>query len=162
MNEHRFHADSVARSLAVVGDRWSFLILREAFFGVGRFGDLARNLGIARNILSVRLAALVETGVLERHRYHSDPDWYEYRLTAMGRDLYPIVVTLMRWGDRYLAGPEGPPLVLRHERCGHDAAPTLVCSHCAEEIRPEDIAPEPGPGAGLRELGARDPDHRSP
>lgn len=145
--DFRFERDSVERTLEMVGDRWTFLILREAFFGVTRFGQLQRNLGIARNILSARLRMLVDAGLLERRRYHADPDWFEYHLTKMGRDLYPAIVALMRWGDEHLAGPEGAPLILHHDPCGHDAAPVLVCAHCGEAVRPEDITPEPGPGA---------------
>ena len=146
-NEHRFEADSVERTVAVVGDRWTFLILREAFFGVRRYGELARNLGLSRTILTERLRRLVKYGVLARRRYRRNPDRYEYVLTAAGRELYPAVVVLLRWGDAHLAGPEGPPLILRHRLCGHDAAPQLTCTHCGVELRAEDVEPEPGPGA---------------
>src|ERR1700677_779262 len=122
MNEpdlsHRFHAESVARALEVVGERWTLLILREAFFGVRRFGQLARNLRIPRPTLSSRLRTLVDAGLLERVPYGSDPDRYEYRLTPAGRDLFPAIVALMQWGDKHLAGAEGPPIVLRHHACG--------------------------------------------
>lgn len=149
MHEHRFHADSVGRALDLLRDRWVFLILREAFFGVRRFGQLQRNLGISRNILSDRLRTLVAAGVLDRRAYRSEPAWYEYRLTEMGRALYPAIVMLMRFGDEHLAGPEGPPLILRHTPCGHDAAPIVVCSHCREQLRPTDVTPEAGPGAAM-------------
>jgi DNA-binding HxlR family transcriptional regulator len=109
---------------------------------VRRFTELQRNLGIARNILSSRLQTLVAAGILERVRYREDPDRYEYRLTGMGRDLYPAIVAIMRWGDRHLADERGAPLVLRHT-CGHDAAPELTCSHCGEAIDARDITPEP-------------------
>lgn len=146
-NEHRFENCSFARSLDLLGDRWTFLVLREAFFGVRRFGQLARTLGVSRNILSDRLQKLVANGILERRIYRHDPDRYEYRLTQTGKDLYQPIVAILRWGDEHLSGPEGPPLVLRHETCGHDSAPLLVCAHCREPIRPEDMRPEPGPGA---------------
>ena len=133
---------SIARSLTVLGERWTFLILREAFYGVRRFSDIQRNLGIARNILSTRLQSLVAAGVLERTPYMEDPPRFEYRLTAAGRDLYPSIVTLMRWGDRHLVGDEGPPVVLRHNACGHTADPLLVCSHCHEELHPREVTPE--------------------
>lgn len=148
-NEHRFQADSVARALDVVGDRWTFLILREAFFGVRRFGRLARNLGVSRNLLSDRLGRLVAHGVLERRRYREEPERFEYVLTERGRELYPAIVALLRWGDRHLAGPEGPPLVLRHAACGEEAAPEMVCAHCGQQLDPRDVQPEPGPGAEL-------------
>ena len=147
-NEHRFKNDSVERALEVLGDRWTFLILREAFFGVRRYGQLAQNLGLSRAILSDRLRRLVAYGVFERRRYSDQPERYEYVLTQAGRDLYPAIVCVMQWGDRYLAGPEGPPLVLRHTVCGQNAAPRLVCGHCSTNLEAPDVEPEPGPGAG--------------
>lgn len=100
---------SVARTVEVVGERWTMLILREAFLGVKRFDHIQRDLGIARNILSDRLGKLVEHEILEKRRYSERPARFEYRLTAKGRDLYPIVVTLMQWGDQHAVGPAGPP-----------------------------------------------------
>jgi DNA-binding HxlR family transcriptional regulator len=152
---HRFHADSVGRALGLIGDHWTLMILREALFGVRRYGQLARNLGIPRPTLSARLRSLVDSGLLERAQYASDPDRYEYRLTAAGRDLFPAAVLLMRWGDKYLAGPEGPPLVLRHHECGELADATLTCGKCGKEITAHNVSPEPGPGfvegQGVRE-----------
>src|SRR5689334_12017895 len=112
---HRFDGESVGRALTLLGERWTMLVMREAFFGVRRYGQLARNLKIPRPTLSSRLRTLVNAGLLERVRYAQDPDRYEYRLTEAGRDLFPAIVTLMRWGDTHLAGPEGPPIVLRHD-----------------------------------------------
>jgi DNA-binding HxlR family transcriptional regulator len=136
---------SIARALEILGERWTLLILRECFYGVRRFSVMQRNLGIARNILSTRLQSLVGAGVLERVPYQQEPPRYEYRLTEAGRDLYPSIVTLMRWGDRHLQGALGPPVVLRHNACGHEADPLLVCSHCREPLRPHDVTPERGP-----------------
>src|SRR5512132_820066 len=104
----------------VLSDRWTFLILREAFFGVRRYGQLQRNLGIARNVLADRLRKLVADGMLERVRYRTDPDWYEYRLTERALDLYPVIVGLMRWADRHLAD-EPSALDLVHRTCGEPA-----------------------------------------
>jgi DNA-binding HxlR family transcriptional regulator len=132
---------SIARAMEILGERWTFLILREAFYGVRRFSDMQRNLGIARNILSTRLQSLVGAGVLERVPYQEDPPRYEYRLTAAGRDLYPSIVTLMRWGDRHLGGDDGPPVLLRHNACGHEADPLLVCAHCHGELHPHEVTP---------------------
>src|SRR3954470_16289657 len=109
---HRFDGESVARTLEIVGERWTMLIMREAFFGVRRFGQLARNLGIPRPTLSSRLRALVDAGLLERVLYARDPDRHESRLTDAGRALFSAIVALMRWGDAHLAGPDGPPIVL--------------------------------------------------
>jgi DNA-binding HxlR family transcriptional regulator len=139
--EHRFTADSVGRALDLVGERWSLLILRETFFGVRRYGEFARNLSIPRPTLSARLKTLVDAGVLER----VDPV-PEYVLTTAGRDLFGAVVTLMQWGDRYLAGPEGPPIRLRHNDCGEIAETFVACGHCGGAITTDRVTPERGPG----------------
>src|SRR5512140_1508372 len=110
---------SVARTLEVIGEWWSMLVVREAFNGVRRFDDFQAHLGIARNVLATRLQSLVEHGILERRLYQDRPERYEYRLTEKGRDLYPVLITMMRWGDKWEAGAEGPPVRLTHEPCGH-------------------------------------------
>jgi len=134
---------SIARAMELLGERWTMLILREAFWGVRRFSELQRNLGIARNILSSRLQVLVAAGILERRLYREEPERYEYVLTEKGRDLYPAIVAIMRWGDKHLCGEERAPLVLRHT-CGHDAAPHLTCAHCGDPVDPREITPEAG------------------
>lgn len=134
--------DAVELAVDVLSDRWTFLILREAFFGVRRYGQLQRNLGIARNVLAERLRQLVGDGMLERVRYRTDPDWYEYRLTERALDLYPVIVGLMRWAERHLSdGDEGATLELIHRSCGQPAEPYLACSHCHEPLSARDIAP---------------------
>jgi DNA-binding HxlR family transcriptional regulator len=143
----RHQHDSVKATVDLLGDRWTFLIMREAFFGVRRFGEMQRNLGVARTVLSSRLKMLVIEGLLERRPYRADPVWFEYRLTDKGLDFYPIAIALMQWGDRHLAGPNGAPTVLRHRTCGHPADPLWVCCHCHQPLHPRDIQPEPGPGA---------------
>jgi DNA-binding HxlR family transcriptional regulator len=143
---HRLQADSVGRALSLVGERWTMMILREAFFGVRRFGQFARNLNIPRPTLSLRLRKLVDSGLLDRVPYSTDPERHEYRLTQAGRDLLPAVITLMRWGDAYLAGPEGPPIVLRHDTCGKRTHPHLTCDVCGEEIDARNVTSERGPG----------------
>jgi DNA-binding HxlR family transcriptional regulator len=143
---HRLDGESVGRALELVGERWTLLILREAFFGVRRFGQLARNLNISRPTLSSRLRTLVDSGLLERVRYSFDPDRHEYRLTPAGRDLFPAIVALMRWGDEHLPSPNGPPIILRHHVCGQIAHPRLTCEHCGEEIEVRSVTPEAGPG----------------
>lgn len=124
---------SVARTLEVVGEWWTMLVIREAFNGVRRFDDFQGRLGIARNVLAARLQSLVDHGVLERRQYQDRPPRCEYRLTEKGRDLYPVLVSMLTWGDRWTAGPEGPPVRLTHE-CGHDPQATLVCGHCGEKL----------------------------
>jgi DNA-binding HxlR family transcriptional regulator len=143
---HRFETDSVSRTLALVGEKWTLLILREAFFGVRRYGQLARNLGIPRPTLSARLRTLVDAGLLERARYATEPNRHEYRLTRAGLELFAPIVTLMRWGDVHLAGREGAPIVLRHNDCGEIADPYLACRSCGEEIDARNVTPERGAG----------------
>jgi DNA-binding HxlR family transcriptional regulator len=138
----RFESDSVGRALSLVGERWTLLILREAFFGVRRYGQLSRNLGIPRPTLSARLKKLVEAGLLDRVLYA--PDQHEYRLTDAGRELFPAVVTLMKWGDTHVAG--SAPIVLRHHECGEPADARVVCGHCGGDITTDSVTPEPGPG----------------
>jgi DNA-binding HxlR family transcriptional regulator len=143
---HRFEADSVSRTLALIGEKWTLLILREAFFGVRRYGQLVRNLRIPRPTLSARLRTLVDAGLLERVPYASEPDRHEYRLTPAGVDLFPSIVALMRWGDAHAAGPEGAPIVLRHNDCGEIADPYLACRSCGGEIEARNVTPERGAG----------------
>jgi DNA-binding HxlR family transcriptional regulator len=132
--------DAVELAVDVLSDRWTFLILREAYFGVRRYGQLQRNLGIARNVLAERLKALVADGMFERVRYRTEPDWYEYRLTERALDLYPVIVGLMRWADRHLAGErDAAGLELIHRSCGRPAEPYLACSHCHEPLTARDI-----------------------
>ena len=130
---------SIARTLEVVGERWTVLILRDAFLGVRRFDDFQRSLGIARNVLTTRLQRLVDAGVLERRRYQERPERFEYRLTEMGRDLFPAVVALMRFGDRHLAGDEGPPLVLEHRDCGGVVSDWATCADCGATLGARDV-----------------------
>jgi DNA-binding HxlR family transcriptional regulator len=123
------------------------LILREAFRGTKRFDVFQTNLGVGRNLLSDRLGMLVEEGILDRVQYQDSPERFEYRLTGKGQDLYPVLVALMNWGDRYTV--ERAPVRLIHDGCGHDASPTLVCGHCQEEIGWHDVHAEYEPGAWL-------------
>ena len=132
--------DAVELAVDVLSDRWTFLILREAFFGVRRYGQLQRNLGIARNVLAERLRKLVADEMFERVRYRTDPDWYEYRLTDRALDLYPVIVGLMRWADRHLTtGAETIEVRLTHRGCGAPTEPYLACSHCHEPVTGRDI-----------------------
>ena len=133
---------SIARALAIVGERWTLLVLREVLLGSHRFEEIRRRIGVASNILSDRLNTLVAHGVVVR-----DGEPPEYRATRKGLDLQPVLLTLMQWGDRYTAGTEGPPVVPVHTTCGHDAEPRLHCSHCGEPIAPTDVRIRPGPGA---------------
>jgi DNA-binding HxlR family transcriptional regulator len=129
---------SIARTLDVVGERWTLLVLRDAFNGARRFADFADRLPIARNILTDRLQTLVEHGIFRRDRYQERPDRYEYRLTDKGMELYPVLIALLQWGDRYLAGDDGPPVEVRHTACGGHAAATVVCTDCGQTLTARD------------------------
>jgi DNA-binding HxlR family transcriptional regulator len=137
---------SIARSVDLLGDWWTPLVLREAFMGVRRFDDMQRGLGIGRNVLTQRLKRLVEEGLLERVRYQEKPDRYEYVLTEKGRDFYPVLAAMIAWGDRWLSGEDGPPVTLRHTACGHDMTAKVVCSECGDPIQVREVRARPGPG----------------
>lgn len=139
-------ACSIARALDVIGDRWSILILRDTFRGIRRFEEIRRDLGIPRAVLSDRLNGLVGAGVLARRQYMAHPPRDEYRLTAMGRELSPVLVGLMQWGDRWLS-MDGPPTVLVHDVCGTEVDLGFHCATCDAEFGPTEIAGRPGPGA---------------
>jgi DNA-binding HxlR family transcriptional regulator len=136
---------SLARALEVVGERWTLLIVRDALLGLRRFDEFGESLGIARNVLSARLHLLVEHGVLERVRYSEHPERYEYRLTPRGTDLATAVSALMQWGDRYLAGTQGPPRLIEHAGCGGPVEVGFTCPSCARRVSPAELAPRPNP-----------------
>ena len=137
---------SVAKSLELVGERWTMLVVREVFLGHRRFDEIAARLGVARNVLTARLARLVDEGVLERVRYQERPERFEYRLTEKGIDLWPVIVSLVQFGDRYYA-PDGPPLVMTHKGCGGAVDAHRLCASCGERLTARDVVAQPGPGA---------------
>ena len=134
---------SIQLSLDILGDRWTILLLRDAFRGVRRFDEFRRDLAIARPVLTDRLKRLVEAGVMERRQYCARPPRFEYRLTPKGMALSPTLVALMRWGDDWLT-ESAPPTVLVHEPCGHPIDQQFVCWHCDETFTAHDIASRPG------------------
>ena len=136
---------SVARALSVVGDRWTLLILREAFLRTRRFAEFQEHLGAARNIVADRLQKLVENGVMERRQYQEHPPRYEYRLTKKGIDLYPVVLALANWGDKWLDEGKGRPIENVHRPCGHVMSAVPTCSECGEALDPRDVEPRIGP-----------------
>jgi DNA-binding HxlR family transcriptional regulator len=144
---------SIARALSIVGDRWTLLILRDAFLRTRRFEDFQAHLGLTRHRLADRLRKLVANGILERVRYQERPSRFEYRLTEKGRDLYPVIAALVGWGDRWLAGDDGAPVELVHRTCGRQMTPVLVCPSCREPVRAGDMQARPGPA--LRRLAER-------
>ncbi|XVQ11266.1 winged helix-turn-helix transcriptional regulator [Spirillospora sp. CA-255316] len=138
---------SVARSLEVIGDRWTMLVIRAAFEGVRRFDDYQDALGIARNVLTDRLTRLCDEGILRKVPYQERPDRYEYRLTRKGVELWPAVMVLMRWGDRHYA-PAGPPVIVSHAGCTGALGDDLHCDACGKRLEPHEVEARPGPGAG--------------
>jgi DNA-binding HxlR family transcriptional regulator len=141
MGERRRHEEpecSIARALEVIGDRWTILVLRDCFRGIRRFDEIRRDLDIARPVLADRLKRLVDHGVLQKRLYQERPNRYEYCLTPIGMELSPILVALMRWGDKWLADGD-PPVSLLHDRCGHPLDQTFVCWTCDRTITPLEI-----------------------
>ena len=131
----RGRPSSVSRTLQLIGDRWTFLVIREAFLGARRFDRLQTELNIASNILTDRLTRLVATGIFDRCKYQSQPERFEYRLTKMGKGLYGSLIMMMSWGDRWLSRG-GPPVILTHRSCGKDFTPVVICDHCRGPIDP--------------------------
>lgn len=138
---------SFSRTMSVIGDRWTLMILRDCFMKVRRFEEFHERLGIGRSILTDRLNKLVDNEVLARVPYQQSPLRYEYRLTQKGIDLHPIIMGIVHWGDRHIAGPEGRPLLHHHTTCGHDFDPLLTCSHCGGQVDAREVTISPGPGA---------------
>ncbi|HEY2719872.1 MAG TPA: helix-turn-helix domain-containing protein [Solirubrobacteraceae bacterium] len=146
-NDYKTQTCSIAGALEVVGERWSLLILRDVFLGLRRFDQIQANLGIARNVLQARLERLIEQDVLERSLYQERPPRYEYRLTEKGIDLWPIVVSLMQWGDRHAAPAGGPAVVLEHRGCGGEVDEHRICGRCGARVTARESSAQPGPGA---------------
>jgi DNA-binding HxlR family transcriptional regulator len=137
---------TIARSVDVLGDHWNLLIIRQACLGTRRFDDFQTALGIGRNILTQRLTRLVDEELVCRVEYQQRPPRCEYRLTDKGRDVYPILAAMAAWGERWLTGPEGTPLILHHSPCVHDMHAVVVCSECAAPLDVRDVRAKPGPG----------------
>jgi DNA-binding HxlR family transcriptional regulator len=151
---------SIARAMNLLGDWWTPLVLREAFYGIRRFDRFQRELGIARNTLADRLGRLVEEGLLRKECYQADPVRYEYLLTEKGQDFFPVLAAMSAWGDRWLDDGAGPPIVFHHRQCGHDSHAEVVCTECREPLKSDDVEYRMGPGypakiAGLPEVQAR-------
>ena len=142
---------SIARTLDIVGEKWSLLVLREAFYGRRRFDEFARALGCGRAILTARLNRLVEEGLLARRPYQEPGERtrHEYRLTGKGVELFPVLLALLRWGDRWMADDDGPPVELLHHGCGEAVSVTMSCAGGHTPLTVFDLDPRPGPGARL-------------
>ena len=137
---------SIARSMAVAGEPWSPLVIRDVYIGINRFDDLQRDLGISRKVLSERLRHLVDAGLLERRRYSERPPRDEYALTRMGSEFMDVLMAMVAWGDRWTAGDAGPPVLYRHRACGRITHVEPRCAACGEVLRSGDVDVEPGPG----------------
>ena len=136
---------SIARTLEVVGERWSLLIVRDALLGLRRFEEYQDSLGIARNVLTKRLTKLVEDGLLERVCYQERPARYEYRPTNKAKDLLTALLSLMHWGDKHAEDPLGPPRITSHVGCGGNVREQLACTECGQVVRPDAVQMLPGP-----------------
>jgi DNA-binding HxlR family transcriptional regulator len=137
---------TIARTVDLVGEGWTLLILRQACLGTRRFEDFQRELRIGRNILTLRLNRLVDEGLLTRVEYQDRPVRHEYRLTDKGRDVYPILAAMAAFGDKWLVGKEGSPLVLHHTSCDHDMHAVVTCSECAQPLDVRQVQARTGPG----------------
>ncbi|HUJ76061.1 MAG TPA: helix-turn-helix domain-containing protein [bacterium] len=162
MAQHRYRQCSVERTLAVMGDPWGFLILRAAFFGLRKHGEIRQQGAIPGKILAARLKALVAAGVLTRRQYQEHPPRFTYRLTEQGHDLYLPAVALMHWGDRWMAGSQGAPVRLTHASCGRSFHALVACPHCRQELDIQAVTYRDGPGAGLGRRPAGRRNRRSP
>jgi DNA-binding HxlR family transcriptional regulator len=149
MQDYELAHCSIARTLELVGEKWTLLVLRDAFNGVRRFDDLHRRIGAPRQVLSQRLGRLVAAGLLRRvpYREPGQRTRYEYRLTAAGLDLYPVLVAMLAWGDRHRPFADGPALELTHRDCGEPIELALRCAAGHELASAREVRPRPGPGA---------------
>ncbi len=150
---------SIARTLAIVGERWTLVIMRDVLLGFGGFRELQRRTGASSNILSDRLKGLVEHGIVERHPVAGQADAVDYRPTRKGLDLLPVLIALNRWGDVHVPLPEGRPRTWHHLACDHEADPRLICAHCHAPLVPDEVQAAPGPAADdeQRREGRRPP-----
>lgn len=136
---------SIARTLELIGEKWSLLAIRELILGSTRFEQIVRYTGAPRDVLTARLRKLEEVGLVERSKYQDRPARYEYRLTELGKSLQPVINVLREWGDQHLAGPEGPPIPFEHT-CGEIFHPKVACAACGDLVRWGGLKPLPGPG----------------
>ncbi|HYU16539.1 MAG TPA: helix-turn-helix domain-containing protein [Candidatus Acidoferrum sp.] len=138
---------SIASALELVGERWTLLVIREVFNGHRRFGEMQRSLGVARNVLATRLQRLVDEDILERRPYSERPERYEYFLTEKGLDLWPLMISLMHWGDKHMPFPAGKPMIVVHKgECGGEVNDRRVCTRCGKELDVREARAIEGPG----------------
>jgi len=150
-NEYEGQVCSIARSLELVGERWSLLVVREIFHGRRKFSEMQRSLGVARNVLTARLQRMVDEGILERRPYSERPERYEYFLTEKGLDLWPVMIALMHWGDKYEPNPDGPPSIVVHKECGGEIDDRRIYTKCGKHLKVREARAIDGPGAKTAE-----------
>jgi DNA-binding HxlR family transcriptional regulator len=155
------HPCSIARTLDVVGEWWSPLILRDVAYGIRRFAEIQADLGISANVLADRLETMVGEGLLETSIYQHRPDRHEYRLTEKGADLVPALLALMRWGDRWKSPQGRGPVLVTHERCGHEISLELRCEHCRRELEMSELLARTRSGGRGRGPSEGEPGHIS-
>jgi len=155
-NDYANQHCSIAATLELIGERWTILILRDAFLGRRRFDDFQRSLGVARNVLQARLERLVAAGILKRVRYQERPERFEYRLTRKGVDLWPVVIAFQKWGDRHVFADE-PPVIVIHKDCGGEMDDRRRCKVCGADVEAWDVEPALGPGAHASQRLPGDP-----
>jgi len=143
---------SVARTLDVIGEWWTLLILRDVFYGVRRFEGLRTHLGISRKVLTSRLGRLIEEKILRKDLYQNQPPRYEYRLTEKGLELLPVLLSIMSWGDKWMSDAGKVPVIFVHKDCGEETTPKLVCSHCGGDLNAHNVYPTAGQGAPPEEV----------
>lgn len=143
-----FHC-SLARTLDIVGEWWTPLVIARIAVGLRRFDDIHRDLGVSRKVLAERLDTLVERGVVERRQYQDHPVRHHYVLTEKGADLVPALMVLVNWGDRWTADESGPPAAFHHQGCGHETEPIVCCSQCGDRMGYRDVVMRAGPGARI-------------
>jgi DNA-binding HxlR family transcriptional regulator len=137
---------SIARSLELVGERWTLLVVREIFHGRRKFSEMQRTLGVARNVLTSRLQSMVDEGILERRPYSQRPERYEYFLTEKGLDLWPVMISLMHWGDKYEPAADGAPSIVIHKECGGQIDDRRICMKCGKHLEVREAKAVDGPG----------------
>jgi DNA-binding HxlR family transcriptional regulator len=145
-NDYEGQTCSIARSLELFGERWTLLVVREIFHGRRKFSEMQKSLGVARNVLTSRLQRMVDEGILERRPYSERPERYEYFLTEKGLDLWPVMISLMHWGDKYEPAMDGPPSIVIHKECGGQIDDRRICQKCGKHLEVREAKAVDGPG----------------